>query len=588
MRTRLIIILLLAAALGCSVPPALTPTPTGLPVTPANLPLADTAGDQTTAPAATAYVPWATIQPEALAHRVAIRQLYGLGEFYDQQSGLKFTPRGVNYQPTGDLGRTADDFRRLSALGYNTVRVIFDACTGRWDCITPTGGEGLELGALDHMTAVLRAAKERNLVLLLASAGLPEGSSYAAQANQGGSEQFGGERNIGLLTPQGVAAYRSYWGDLLSGLAARGAPLDVVLGWELLAEAWYAGDQPPFSLAEGEVTGANGTSYDLAEPATKQALAVEGLTYFSAELRHVIASHDINGLVGMGFLAPDTPNPGREGDARYVETAELLTSDALDFYELHLDMDTALTLAETAQNFGLERRISAPLLMGEFSASSWAHTTVEAAAAAVQDWIAASCAYGLDGWLYGSYASNPYVWSFTDGDGFLMAVIAPHSQPEACSTTVLPGRNLALGQAVSVSAALPDQPPEQAVDGTDAQWSAGGFAEQWLSIDLGAPYTIGSIRLLVGQWPAGQTVHQLFAAGADGEWRLLAELRGYTRDYDLLEYVPPEPLREVQYIRVITLESLSWVSWREIEVLAPLRPTPTVEVEASVTPETTP
>ena len=584
-RIRFIIILLLAAALGCSVPPALTPTPTGLPVTPADLALAQTP-HQTAAPLATVYVPWATMQPEAQAHRIAIRQLYGLGEFYDLQSGQKFTPRGVNYQPSADLERTAADFRRLSALGYNTVRIIFDACVRQWDCTTAAGGGGLEPAALERLAAVMRVAKANNLVLLLASAGLPEGSSYAEQASQGSSELFDGQRNTGLLTPQGIEAYQTYWDDLLNGLAAGSAPLDSVLGWELLAEQWYEGDQPPFSLDEGEVVDANGTRYDLAESQDKQQLAVEGLINFSRALRRVIQGHDPNGLVGMGFLAPDSPNPVREGDTRYVEAANLLTTPALDFYDLHLEPDSGLTMAEYAQNFGLERRVSAPLLVGEFSASAWAHNSVEGAAASVQDWIAASCAFGLDGWLYGSYATGQALWSFTDEDGFLMEVISPRSQPDACSTTVLPGRNLALGRAVSVSAALPDQPPEQAVDGTDAQWSAGGFAEQWLSIDLGTPYTVGSIHLLVGQWPAGQTVHQLFAAGADGEWRLLVEFRGYTRDYDLLEYLPTEPLRDVQYIRVITLESPSWVSWREIEVLAPLRPTPTAvpTPEATATP----
>ena len=61
------------------------------------------------------------------------------------------------------------------------------------------------------------------------------------------------------------------------------------------------------------------------------------------------------------------------------------------------------------------------------------------------------------------------------------------------------------------------------MDGSAEQWGAGAFPEQWLMIDLGAPSTIGSIRLLVGQWPAGRTVHQLYAAGADGAMRLLVE-----------------------------------------------------------------
>jgi hypothetical protein len=466
------------------------------------------------------------------------------------------------------------------------VRIIFDDCSDARGCIVLTGGQGLDPAALDGLAAVMSLAKENNLLLLLASADLPEGSRYAALASQGSGEQFSGVRNTALLTPQGVEAYRSYWGDLLSGLSARSAPFDSVLGWQLLAEQWYQGDQPPFALPEGVVTGADGQSFDLANPLQKQALAVEGLRYFIAELRQVILRYDPNALLSMGFLVPTYPNPAREGDARYVEPPALLSTAALDFFDLHLEPDGELALAEYAQNFGLETRLAAPLLMGDFAVSAWIYPSVEAAATAGQDWIAASCAIGFDGWLYGSYAANPNAWSFTDEDGFLMEAISPSSQPDACTTTVLPGRNLALGRAVSVSAALPAEPPELAVDGTDAQWGAGAFPEQWIMIDLGAPATVGSIRLLVGQWPAGRTVHQLFAAGPDGAMRLLVELRGYTRDYDLLEYLPPEPLSDIQYIRVVTLESPSWVSWREIEVLAPLCSTPTAvpTLDATATP----
>ncbi len=586
MRLRLILLILLLATLACSVPPALTPTPTVLPITPASTPLDATPASQTASPQATAYVPWATLQPAPAPHRIALRQLYGLGEFYDQHNGQKFTPRGVNYLPPAGLAGVQADFQRLGALGYNTVRIIFDGCSGAWGCIALSDGQGLDPAALDRLAAVINLAKENNLVLLLASADLPEGSSYAALARQGSGEQFSGERNLSLLTPQGVQAYRSYWSDLLSGLSARGAPFDSVLGWQLLAEQWYQGDQPPFTLLEGTVTGADGQSYALADPLQKQALAIEGLRYFIAELRQVILRHDPNALVSMGFLVPNYPIPAREGDTRYVETAALLSTAALDFFDLHLEPDGELTLAEYAQNFGLETRLAAPLLMSDFAVSAWIYPSVEAAATRTQDWIAASCAFGFGGWLYGSYAANPNAWSFTDEDGFLMQAISPHSQPDACTTTVLPGRNLALGRAVSVSAALPAEPPELAVDGTDTQWSAGAFPEQWIMIDLGAPATVGSIRLLVGQWPAGRTVHQLFVAGPDGAMRLLVELRGYTRDYDLLEYLPPEPLRDIQYIRVVTLESPSWVSWREIEVLAPLRPTPTPTAapEATATP----
>jgi hypothetical protein len=606
-RLRLVFLVLLIAALGCSVPPALTPTPTGLPVTPAASGQPGSPSPPAATPRATTYVPGPTSPPAPLTHRIAIRYVYGLAEFYDRQSGEKFVPRGVNYfnlvqvlaryedRSFGvgvyDRAQVQADFQRLRAAGYNTVRMFIDSCSSGPGCLAIEDGQGLNPAYLDNIVEVMALAKENDLVLLLTSNDLPDQGGYAELANQGSSEQFAGYRNAYYLTEQGLQAQRNYWGDLLSGLITRGAPLDAVLGWELLNEQWYFSDQPPFSLEEGTVTTANGQHYDMTDPQQKQAMAVEGMLYYIAELRQVILSHDPTALVTMGFFVPDYPNLTREGDFRYVETAGLLEAAALDFFDLHTYPTGELTLAEYAENFGLNERLSTPVIMGEVGAFTWAYPSVESAATTIQDWIAASCGFGFDGWLYWGYARAPEVlgdatWSFTDADGFLMDALSPHDQPDACTITVLPGRNLALGRPVTVSAGLPDQPPELAVDGTDAQWSAGAFPEQWLMIDLGAPQTIGSIRLLVGQWPAGRTVHQLFAAGPDGAMRLLVEFRGYTRDYDQLEFIPSAPLTNVQYIRVVTLESPSWVSWREIEVLAPFRPTPTPT--ATATQEATP
>ncbi len=586
MRIRLIIIILLCVALGCSVPPALIPTPTSLPVTPLSLHQTETLVTTTPDVQPTAYVPWATDLPAPVNHRIATRQLYGLGEFYDQKTGQTFTPRGVNYIPPNDLTRVGADFQWLVEAGYNTLRIIFDDCPPAWGCLTQQGMQGLNPVAMDAMVAVMNLAEENDLVLLLVSADLPENGGYSEMISQGSCEEMVGYRNISILTSLGLQAYQHYWSDLLSGLSSRGAPLEIVLGWQLLAEQWYQGDLPPFSLLDGRVIGANGSSYDMADTQQKQALAVDGLDFFISELRQVILHYDPSALIGIGFAVPQYPNQTLTQDAYYVETIGLLSSPELDFLDLHLDPEAELTLEEYAQNFGLDTRIATPLLMSEVAVSTWTYPLVESAAVAIQDWIAASCAYGFDGWLYGSYRGEPDIWSFSDSDGFLMQAISPRSQPDACSTTVLPGRNLALGRKVSVSAGLPTEPPEMAVDGTDAQWSAGAFTEQWLMVDLGAPYMVGSIRLLVGQWPAGRTAHQLFVAGADGSMRLLTEFRGFTRDYDLLEYIPLEPLMDIQYVRVVTLESPAWVAWREIEVLAPFRatPTPTPAPVSTVTP----
>jgi len=36
----------------------------------------------------------------------------------------------------------------------------------------------------------------------------------------------------------------------------------------------------------------------------------------------------------------------------------------------------------------------------------------------------------------------------------------------------------------------------------------------------------------------------------------------------VLEYTPPQPIGGIQFVRIQTIQSPSWVAWREIEVIA--------------------
>ncbi len=532
-------------------------------------------------------------------HRISTHRVYGIAGFYDQQNSQSFIPRGVNYSVivpvtdhyedrlfgvgVYDHNRTLLDFINLKTTGYNTVRIILDGCTSGDGCLGLENGEGLNPAYLDNMVDLMKLAKEQELFLLLAASDLPELGGYQTLANQGASETFAEGRNAGYLTPEGIQAAQKFWTDLLTGLIARGAPLDIVLGWELQAEQYYQSEQAPFSLEEGKVKPANGKTYNMADAAQKQAMAADGLRYYIKQVREGILAHDPTGLVTMGFFAPDSPNPWREEDRRIVDTAPLLEDSALDFFDLHAYPGMGLSMDEIAQNFGLNGHITKPILMGEVGANTWTYPDVSNAAIVVQDWIAASCQEGFSGWLYQGYYPSPAgvwdaTWGSVDEGNTILNALSPLRQPDACATSVLPGRNLALGKPVAVSAALPDQPPALAVDGDpNTQWSAGAFPSQWIEIDLGAGYRIGEIRLTVGMWPAGDTVHRLWVGATRDAMRLVSEFRGKEYDFDVLNFVPAAPLTNIRFVRIDTTESPSWVSWREIEVLAPYSGTPTPE-----------
>ncbi|MFL7795250.1 MAG: discoidin domain-containing protein [Anaerolineae bacterium] len=559
---------------------------------PPSVPTAETDTPRVTLPSVT--VPSATELPTEIVlptpvpvHPIQVRQVDGRAEFYDQRTGERFVPRGVNYfyiVPVSygledrffgvdvfDAERVDADFAMLSERGFNTVRIFLDSCSRGRGCMGNPDGPGLNPPYLDNIVETMRLAKAHNLYLLLTSNDLPDLGDYASASAGDVDEFFAPYRNSQYLTSAGIEAARTYWGDLLQALAARGAPFDAVLAWSLLNEQWYIRTDPPFSLDEGTVTTANGESYDLSDPAQKKQMAVDGMVYYIDQVREVILSHDPTALITMGFFAPDYPNPLREGDWRYVETAPLLETAALDFFDFH-PYPGDRPLWEHAENYGMIGFEAKPIIMGEIGAFINRYPSEESAARAIQDWVAESCEYGFDGWLYwGLYrapeAIGDATWGFLDGDRLAMQALSPINQPDPCNPEPLPRSNLAFGKAAVASRSLPEEPPEQAVDGQPTQWESGDYAPQWIQVDLGTPAAVKQVRLVVAQWPAGETVHQIWGGGSSGDLSLLHEFRGQTEDGQVLEFTPHTPLEGVQIVRIITLESPSWVSWKEIEVI---------------------
>lgn len=134
-------------------------------------------------------------------------------------------------------------------------------------------------------------------------------------------------------------------------------------------------------------------------------------------------------------------------------------------------------------------------------------------------------------------------------------------EPEECGPEA---DNLAFGDAVTVSASEPDLPGEFAVDGDlDTHWGSGALPAQWIEVDLGEQTVVSCVRLLTDQFPAGFTVHRINGGDHPNPGRELATVEGLTDDQ---QWIQIEGDWEFRYLRVTTLESPSWVSWREIVV----------------------
>ena len=128
-------------------------------------------------------------------------------------------------------------------------------------------------------------------------------------------------------------------------------------------------------------------------------------------------------------------------------------------------------------------------------------------------------------------------------------------------------RNLARGRPVTASFWLADSPPSFVVDGKRTLWWGSDYGPQWIEIDLGRPSTIRRLELVVAQTPAGDTLHIVRGRDAEGRLHLLKVFARWTGDGDVLRFKPKRPWRGIVSVRLDTLESPSWVAWKEIRVL---------------------
>ncbi len=135
------------------------------------------------------------------------------------------------------------------------------------------------------------------------------------------------------------------------------------------------------------------------------------------------------------------------------------------------------------------------------------------------------------------------------------------------SKSIHASSNLARGRVVTSSSTHPSSSTSNAVDGDPTTaWNAGHHPPAWVEIDLGAPYSIDQVRLLVEQTPDGPTVHRVYFGDANRSFSLVETLSRRTYDGQELAFAPNSARYGVRYVKIETTSSPSWVAWNEIEV----------------------
>ena len=103
-------------------------------------------------------------------------------------------------------------------------------------------------------------------------------------------------------------------------------------------------------------------------------------------------------------------------------------------------------------------------------------------------------------------------------------------------------------------------------DDLDSLWNSGRIPLGWFRIALDGQYLVNRVELVIAQTPPGPTTHELWLGDSSGTRaryeRLISE---HTEDGQTLE-VTIDPPRSINEVYVRTVQSPSWVAWREVRV----------------------
>lgn len=141
----------------------------------------------------------------------------------------------------------------------------------------------------------------------------------------------------------------------------------------------------------------------------------------------------------------------------------------------------------------------------------------------------------------------------------------PTQQQAAPSTPLAPSQNVAVLGTARASAGRSAAP--RAIDGdAETSWNSREFPSQWFSVTLDGPYLVDRVELHVAQVPEGPTTHLLWLRGGDGMRTLVKSLIAVQTSNEQLLTIHIDPPRPVTDLLIYTLDSPSWVAWREVKV----------------------
>jgi hypothetical protein len=391
---------------------------------------------------------------ETPLERIVIAPGENGAQFMLKNSRTPFTMRGFNYvrlragkdlkeqdhstfdadtrttKAAYDPAKAEAAFVALKTAGYNTVRVFIigrnklnPGIAGDYDTTKAVYEPYME-NVLDF---VRRATRHGIRVLpTLGDGELPLNAYY--------QRRFPGKENnktILIVTKEGVEARVEYISAFLSYIKQKTPDLlPTIIGLQCQNEAHLSSSDWPFTEKAGQFKAANGKVYDLADSASRQALADEGFLFYHASMVKAVKAIDPEMLVTEGVFMPHAVGvdaakhlglwPGKKSNPRYPPTLVTLGTGTLDFLDAHFYRTSSRESIEQAFNLSLGSsgfftpemkaiRKAKPVVIGEFGSHRFVdHNFSDAVTSMVQARDVIN-QHGCNGMLYWTYDCHEQV-----------------------------------------------------------------------------------------------------------------------------------------------------------------------------------
>ncbi|MES2141184.1 MAG: PKD domain-containing protein [Bacteroidota bacterium] len=145
--------------------------------------------------------------------------------------------------------------------------------------------------------------------------------------------------------------------------------------------------------------------------------------------------------------------------------------------------------------------------------------------------------------------------------------------------------NVAIGKPVTASGVYLSNVPANAINGSCGDgWNSGGFAQQYIEIDLGSTYTINNINIMFDMAPNGNVNHEILTSPDMVAWTVVDVATGFYVTGQLIERCySSAPLTNVRGVRINSISSPSWIAIREMGIYTLSAPaTPTITASGSL------